>query len=164
MRPIPDDVEPVPKTSMQGKALGDGGMIALGGDAGARFVDLQHGDSHPACLDSRHHALRVQQVAPDRWHVARAVMDILRTEKKAQLTQQIDQTGAITGVAIEDVGEGSCLATIGFRNGDFIRSVNGHTMDWATWSVVYQSIAKDGNAVVRFERGGHAQTVLYEIQ
>ncbi len=162
MRPIPDDVQPVPKRDQSARLADAGALTDI--DGGPRFVELPHNDKPLACSDARHKSLHVHQVAPDRWSIARQVVDVLRSERKAQLSQQIDQNGAIVGVSIEDVGDGSCLAAIGFRNGDLLRSINGQGLDWASWSVMYQSIMKNGSAVVRFERGGKQITWLYEVR
>jgi len=161
MRPIPDDVQPVP-TRDQSARLADAGAIE--GEAGPKFVELPHNDKPAACSDSRHKSLQVRKIATDRWVIARQVVDVLRSERKAQLSQQIDQNGAIAGVSIEDVGDSSCLEAIGFHNGDLLRSINGLALDWSSWSVVYQSIMKNGSAVVRFERGGKQVTWLYEVR
>ena len=163
MRPIPDDVQPVPTRNEASKSLADAGMIAEG-DAASRFVELPKNEKAAACSDARHKSLRIHQVAGDRWMIARQVVDVLRSERKAQVSQQIDQNGAIVGVSIEDVGEGSCLEAVGFRSGDLLRSVNGQALDWASWNVVYQSIMKNGSAVVRFDRGGKTLTWLYEMR
>jgi hypothetical protein len=163
MRPIPDDVQPVPPARIASSNLADGGSIEKG-DGGSRFVELPHGDKAATCADARHKNLRVHQVASDRWIIARQVVDVIRTDRKAQLSQQIDQNGAIAGVVIEDIGEAACLEALGFRNGDLIRSVNAQPMDWSLWSAVYQSITKDGTAVVRLDRGGKSLTWLYEVR
>ncbi len=164
MRPIPDDVEPVPRAA-RAEALADGGSVALL-EGGPHFVELAHVDHPAACADARHHVLRVAQIANDRWVIARGVIDLVRSEKKTQLAPQIDPaSGHITGLTIEDIGDDSCLGALGFRNGDLLRTVNGHDLvDWSTYSAIYQSIVKDGNAVVRFDRGGRAMTVLYEVR
>jgi hypothetical protein len=164
MRPIPDDVEPVPQQA-RGTTLADGGGIALA-DAGARFVELQHTDRPAACMDARHHVLRVQQIASDRWVIGRGVVDLVRTERKAQMSQQIDAvTGHVVGLSVDDIGDGSCLGAMGFRTGDVLRTLNGRDLvDWSSYGVIYQSIMKDGNAVVRFDRAGHTLTVLYEVR
>ena len=161
MRPIPDDVQPVPKRDESAR-LADAGAVDI--DGGPKFVELPHNDKPAACSDSRHKSLLVRKVAADRWVIARQVVDVLRSERKAQLSQQIDQNGAIAGVSIEDVGDSSCLEAIGFRNGDLLRSINGQGLDWASWSVMYQSIMKNMSAVVRFERGGKQLTWLYEVR
>ncbi len=164
MRPIPDDVQPVPQQA-RGTPLADGGAIALI-EAGARFVDLPHTDRPAACMDARHHILRVQQIAGDRWVIGRGVIDLLRSERKAQMSQQIDAaSGRVIGLSIEDIGDGSCLGAIGFRSGDLLRTLNGRDLvDWSSYGTIYQSIMKDGNAVVRFDRAGHTMTVLYEVR
>ncbi len=162
MRPIPDDVEPVPASAHESAKLADGGAVAQA-DA-SRFVELSHTDKAPACSDSRHRVLRVHQVAADRWIIARDVLGVLRSERKAQVSQQLDQNGAIVGMSVEDVGEDSCLGAIGFRTGDLVRTVNGLSLDYAAWSNVYQSIQKNGSAVVRLDRGGRTLTVLYEVR
>ena len=97
-------------------------------------------------------------------------MDLVRTESiggdpKSQLAPQVDPaSGRIVGLYVQDIGQ-SCLAAIGFREGDLIRTINGVVpIDWTVYSAVYQSIIKDGNAVVRFERGGRAMSVLYEVR
>ena len=162
MRPIPDDVQPVPHREEASK-LADAGSVAEG-DAAPRFVELPHNDRPAACSDARHKTLRVHQTAADRWVIARQVVDVLRSERKAQLSQQIDQNGAIVGASIEDIGDGSCLGALGFRNGDLLRSINGQSLDWSSWALVYQSITKNGSAVVRFERSGKTLTWLYEVR
>jgi len=163
MRPIPDDVEPVPASARTSAKVADAGPMAQA-DASARFVELPHTDRPGACADARHRLARVHQVASDRWVIAREVLGMLRNERKAQVSQQLDQNGAIVGLSIEDVGEGSCLAAIGFQTGDLIRTVNGQTLEWSMWSSLYQSIQKNGSAVVRLDRGGKTLTVLYEVK
>jgi hypothetical protein len=164
MRPIPDDVQAVPEQAKRPSSLADAGAVALA-DAGLRPGELPHSDHLAACMDSRHHVLRVQQIATDRWIIGRGVLALLRSENKAQVSPQIDAaTGHVTGLAIEDIGEASCLGALGFRTGDVLRTVNGHEIDWAAYTLIYQSIMKDGTGVVRFERGGHALTVLYEVR
>ncbi len=163
MRPIPDDVQPVPRSSVESAKLADAGSVALV-DAGPRFVELPKTDRPPACADARHRMLRVHQVAPDRWIIARDVLGALRNERKAQVSQQIDQNGAIVGMSIEDAGDGSCLAALGFRTGDLVRTVNGQTLDWGAWPMLYTSINKNGSAVVHLDRGGKSVTVLYEVK
>ena len=163
MRPIPDDVQPVPRSSIEAAKLADAGPVAQT-DAAPRFVELPHTDRPAACADARHKMLRVHQVAPDRWIIARDVLGILRTERKAQVSQQIDQNGVIVGMSIEDVGAGSCLEALGFRTGDLVRSIYGQALDWSAWPTLYQSITKDSSAVVRLDRGGRTLTVLYEVK
>lgn len=163
MRPIPDDVEPVPQTAVgSAHKLADAGMIALA-DAAPHVTLAVHDQESNACMDPRHHALRARQLGSDRWVISRAILDVVRNERKAQIMEQTDQLGNITGATLENVSD-SCLAVIGFQNGDFVRSINGYAADWTTWAQTYQSIVKDGNAVVRFDRGGHALTVVYEIR
>src|SRR5512140_2858696 len=70
MRPIPDDVQPVPRSSLESAKLADAGNVALA-DAAPRFVELPKTDRLPACADARHRTLRIRQVAPDRWIIAR---------------------------------------------------------------------------------------------
>ncbi len=163
MRPIPDDVQPVPRSSVEASKLADAGAVALT-DAAPRFVELPHTDRPAACADARHRMLRVHQVAPDRWIIGRDVLGVLRTERKAQVSQQIDQNGVIVGMSIEDIGEGSCLGALGFRTGDLVRSINGQVLDWSAWPTLYQSITKNTSAVVRLDRGGKSLTVLYEVK
>lgn len=163
MRPIPDDVQPVPRSSLEASKLADAGAVAQT-DAAPRFVELPHTDRPAACADARHKALRVHQVASDRWLIAREVLGVLRTERKAQVSQQLDQNGTIVGMSIEDIGEGSCLGALGFRTGDLVRTINGQALDWAAWPTLYQSITKNGSAVVRLDRGGKSLTVLYEVK
>ncbi len=164
MRPIPDDVEPVPQTSLvAAKTLADGGVMAsLATDAAAPHTHA-HGDEPRACYDPRHRMLRAQQIAPDRWVIARGVLDALRNERKVQFSQQIDQLGNVTGMSLENVDD-SCAQVIGFRAGDFVRSVNGIVADASLWGNIYQAVLKDSSAVIRFDRGGHAVTWLYEVR
>jgi hypothetical protein len=160
---MPDDVQPVPRAiASSHSALTDaGGMATVTDGATGRATELAHVDRPPECTDNRHHTVRVRQIAADRWVIARGVLDTLRNDK-AQLTPQVDAAGRVTGLLVEDIGSG-CLAALGFRTGDLIHSVNGQSLDWATYYLVYRAVYKDGSAVVRFERGGRALTVVYEL-
>jgi len=163
MKPIPDDVEPVPQSSIvEAKRLADGGAIALLADAAAPHT-LPHGEAPLACYDVRHRIVRVKQIAPDRWVIARGVLDALRNERKVQFSPQIDQLGNIIGLTLDNV-DGSCAQVLGFQAGDFLRSVNAFVADLNFWGNIYQSVMKDGAAVIRFERGGHPMTWLYEVR
>ena len=160
MRPIPDDVQPVPKTAREASKMDAGASVVSEG--GAHAAETAHNDPQ-GCQDSRHHPLHVRQSAPDRWTVARAVMDVVRTDK-ARVSPQLDASGHIVGLLVDEIVEGSCLGALGFQTGDLIRTVNGQELgDWSNYSLIYRSIMKDGSAVVRFDRRGHPQTVLYEI-
>ena len=165
MRPIPDDVEPVPKTASRA-VLADAGPLAAEGDAAVRLAEGAHTAKPAPCADSRGRPLGVRQLGPDRWIIASGVVDVIRRERKAIVSPQIDAQGRITGLAIVEVGTGSCLGAIGFVDGDVLRSINSQPMDADGLSsdTMYQSIQKSGAAVVRFERGGRAMTVLYEVQ
>lgn len=168
MRPIPDDVEPVPKTSQLGSKSGampsaDAGRTIALADAASHTLAHNGDNALVGCLDNRHRPLRVQRVASDSWVIARGVLDALRNERKAQFSPMFDQAGNVSGATLDSVSE-SCLAVLGFQAGDVLRSINGVAADWNQWGPIYQSIIKDGNAVVRFERAGHALTVVYEIR
>ncbi len=161
MKPIPDDVEPVPQSAMGAKHLSDAGVLALA-DAAAHVAQNAH-EAPFECVDNRHRALRVQKLGADRWAISRGVIDALRNERKAQISPVTDQLGNVIGASLENVAD-SCIAVLGFQNGDLVRSINGYIADWNDWARTYQSIIKDGTAVVRFDRGGKAMTVLYEVR
>jgi type II secretory pathway component PulC len=89
-------------------------------------------------------------------------MDAVMRNDSARLDPQVDATGHTTGLVVEDVGT-TCLAALGFQNGDVLQTINGQAIDRANYATIYQSVYKAKNAVVRFERGGVARTVVYEI-
>lgn len=161
MKPIPDDVDPVPQSAMGAKHLGDAAVVALA-DA-APHVALGEHEAPVACVDNRHRALRVQKLSADRWAISRGVIDAVRNERKAQISPVTDQLGNVIGASLESITD-SCLAVLGFMPGDLIKSINGYIADWNEWARTYQSIIKDGTAVVRFDRDGKAMTVLYEVR
>lgn len=163
MRPIPDDVEPVPRTSSR-TTLADAGPLA-DTDAAIRVTELSHTAKPAPCSDSRGRPLVLRRVSADRWLLALGVIDVIRGERKAVLTQQLDTAGRIVGLAIQDIGNNSCLGALGFQNGDVLKSINSNAIDvdGLTSPTIYQSIVKNGAAVVRFERGGHETTVVYEV-
>jgi len=164
MRPIPDEVEPVPRTASSTE-LADAGPLARA-DAGQRYVATEHTSQPPPCSDTRHHPLEVRRIAPDEWIIASGVLDVVRSEEKATVSPQVDSAGRVTGVAIADVGENSCLAALGFQDGDVIKSVNdyGLTGDWSMFPVINASIGKNGSALVRFERSGRPMAVRFEVR
>ena len=165
MRPIPDDVEPVPKSTAPGATLAAAAPLPSAADGGSR-TDAPHAASKaPPCADGRGRALEVRRIAPDHWLIASGVIDVIRSERKAVLVQETDAAGKIVGFSIQDIGDGSCLGALGFATGDVLRSVNSHALDTDGISSIpiYQSIMKNGAAVVRFDRGGRANTVVYEV-
>jgi type II secretory pathway component PulC len=128
---------------------------------------MAHADAPlTGCVDAQKHQLRVRQLSADRWSIVKEVLPLLRSERKSSITKQLDQTtGQQIGYTIVDVGDGSCLQALGFRNGDLVRSLNGHNLtDWGAAMQSFAAITKDGAAIVRLERGGKAMTVVYEIQ
>jgi len=166
-RPIPDDLAPLPigsvGSAVQLAEARDAGEIAEAG----RAASIAHADAPPSgCVDAQKRSLRVRQAGADRYLVPRAVMDVVRNERKSTMTKQMDPTtGQQIGYSIVDVGDGSCLQALGFRNGDLVRTLNGHDLtDWEAIRQAFASIAKDGVAVVKLERGGRPLTVVYEIQ
>lgn len=160
MRPIPDDVEPVPQHTVAAtRTVLDAGVSRV--DGAARAPEVAQGERHPECVEGRR-PLRIHQVAPDCWSVARGVLERLMRTDSARLTPQLDANGHTTGLLVEDVGE-ACLAALGFETGDVIHTVNGQDLDRMAFSNIYQSITKAGNAVVRFDRRGRAHTVVYEV-
>lgn len=166
MRPIPDDVEPVP-TERTSARLADAGGIAIAiADAGGRYVATAHPSRPIACADTRHRPLAVRQVAPDRWIIASGVVDVVRSERKVIVTPQVDSAGRVLGLAIQDIGADSCLGALGFRDGDLVRSINSFPLegDWSTFPAISASISKNGAAVIRFVRDGQARTWLYEVK
>jgi hypothetical protein len=160
MRPIPDDVEPAPHF-VRSEVLVDGGVLLAASDGGSHVVALAHEEHPVACQDARHKPLRVRQIASDRWSVARGVIDAVRSDK-AHLSPQLDANGHTTGLVIDDVSDG-CFAALGFQTGDVIHTINGQELDWSSYSLIYRSIMKDGNAVVRFDRHARALTAVYEV-
>jgi hypothetical protein len=160
MRPIPDDVEPAPRFLLVA-AIHDA-AVSIESEAGTRAGELPHVETTAQCVDSRHRAVHARQLAPDRWTVGRGIIELLRNDK-AHVETQIDASGHVTGLLIEDVADG-CFAELGFKTGDVLRTVNGQELDWSSYSMVYRSILKDGSAVVRFDRGGRPQTVVYEVR
>ena len=166
-RPIPDELAPLPIGS-----IGSNVQIASVADAGGP-ADAGHSasgaraDAPPAgCVDAQKRPLRVRHAGSDRYLVPRGVMEVVRSERKSTMTKQMDPTtGQQIGYSIVDVGDGSCLQALGFRNGDLVRSLIGHDLtDWEAIRQAFASIAKDGAAVVKLERGGKSMTVVYELQ
>lgn len=165
MRPIPDDALPAPRETASA-TLADAGSFAREGGGAARLAELPHSSKPPACADTRHRPLTVRHVAPDRWIIASGVLDVVRSERKAIVVPRVDSAGRVLGLTIEDVGDGSCLGALGFESGDLVRSVNSFPMlgDWSNFALVSASITKNGEAVVRFDRGGRPMTVVYEVE
>lgn len=166
-RPIPDELAPLPigsiGSNVQIASVVDAGESADAGHA----ASLAHADAPlSGCVDAQKRPLRVRQAGADRYVVPRAVMDVVRSERKSTMTKQMDQTtGQQIGYSIVDVGDGSCLQALGFRSGDLVRTLNGHDLtDWEAIRQAFTSIAKDGAAVVKLERGGKSMTVVYELQ
>ncbi len=161
---MPDEVAPLPVGTTQQIAAIDAGAAVH--DAG-KATALAHVDTQPTgCIDSQKRQLRIRQAGADRYIVPREVVNVVRSERKSQVTRQVDQTtGQQIGYSIVDVGDGSCLQALGFRNGDLVRSLNGRELtDWGVLMQSYASIMKDGSAVVRLDRGGRAMTLVFEIQ
>ncbi|HEY1959791.1 MAG TPA: hypothetical protein VGH28_29480 [Polyangiaceae bacterium] len=165
MRPIPDDVEPVPRTATA-TALPDAGLRLQRTDAGSHWVAGSHTSQPEPCSDTKHRPLEARRIAPDEWIIASGVMDVIRSEEKATVAPQIDATGRTTGLVIEDVGENSCLGALGFQDGDVLRTINDVALaaDWSTFPVITASVNKNGSALVRFERNGHPAAVLFEVR
>ena len=165
MKPIPDDVEPVPSNTVQVVALADAGSFARA-DAAVTFAELPHASKPPACADSRHRPLEVRRLSADEWIVASGVLEVVRSERKAILSPRVDASGKVIGLEVRDIGEGSCLGSLGFQNGDVIRSINSYVLgaDWSAYAAIMGSINKSGEAVVRFDRSGRPMTVVYEVQ
>jgi type II secretory pathway component PulC len=163
MKPIPDDVEPVPRFVRDARLVDGGATHGLADAAAHTAAFEQEGGRGPECVDRSHHPLRVRQWAADRWSVPRGVLDAVRTDK-AQLAPQLDASGHVIGLLIEEIGDG-CLAVLGFHNGDLIRNVNGQELtDASAYYAIYRTIMKDGSAVVRFDRGGRSQAVVFELR
>lgn len=162
MRPIPDDVQPVPKTAPLGALVVP---AAPAGDAGARVAEGPRGQKPPPCADARGRALEVRRIAPDRWLIASGVLDVVRNERKVVLSPRTDAAGRLVGFTVQDLGDRSCFGALGFATGDVLRSVNSLPLDadGLESAALYQSIIKNGAAVVRFDRGGQPTTVVYEI-
>jgi len=133
MRPIPDDVEPVPQFA---RDLGDsdaGFRVAFSDEAGVHAAPGASAHaSGPECVDTRHRPLYVRKWAVDRWSVGRAVMDAMRYDK-ARLSPQLDASGHVVALLVDEIGTG-CLAVLGFQTGDMIRTINGQELaDWSSY-------------------------------
>jgi hypothetical protein len=164
MRPIPDDVQPVPSAPLEVSALADAGGAAAA-DAAPLFAQAARAPKAPVCADSHGRPVAVKRVAADRWIVGGSVIDVLRGERKAIVTPRLDASGAVVGWTLRDVGV-SCLAALGFQNGDLVRSVDSYALapDGSTIDPIRHAIGKSGEAVVRFDRAGRAMTVVYEVR
>lgn len=152
MRPIPDDVEPAPRHLVA--ATVDAG-VRVTTSASASSPDAPH-DEPIACTDAQHRPLRIRRIAADRWVVPKEVVDRVLRNDGAHITPRP------AGLMVEDAGTG-CVAALGFETGDLVRSINGQDADVQALTAIYQSVIKDGSAVVRFERRGRAYTVVYEV-
>ena len=153
MRPIPDDVEPAPQHLVAAPVMDAGAPDSA--HATAATPDSPAND-RAACTDGQHRPLRTRRIAPDRWLVTRAVVERVLRNDGARFTPRPG------GLVIEDAGTG-CVAALGFESGDVLRSVNGQDVDTQSLTSIYQSVLKDGSAVVRFDRRGRSYTVVYEV-
>lgn len=142
-------------------------------DAGATVADAAkpalaaHVDAAPVgCFDGQKRQLRIRSAGADHYIVPREIVNVVRNERKSTFSKQLDQTSGLqVGYSIVDVGDGSCLQALGFRNGDLVRSLNGHDLtDWGSLVQGYSAIVKDGSAVVKLDRGGKPMTIVYELQ
>lgn len=111
----------------------------------------------------------VRQIGPMHYAVSRRVGDVLTTGELAN-TRAIKpvpeiERGTTVGVRLFGVRPGTCLYSLGVRNGDSIRKVNGvDVADSEACLEAYARLRRPTHAQVELVRGGRPATLDYDIE
>lgn len=149
MRPLPDNVAPLPQATVA--AMSDAGVI--GKVDGGSLAALGRHDHADRC------GLRVRRNAPDHIVVSRGLSGAMRELRGGGVVEELDQAGMARGLRIEALEEDSCLAAMGFQERDVLLEINGYSLGpFMTRREAFESI-DDGDsvfAVVHFLRDGRS--------
>lgn len=90
------------------------------------------------------------------WSRSARLIPVLRSEDK--------QDNQIRGLKVFGIRGGSLLALLGLRNGDVVRSINGHDVSSPDRALAAYAALRDSDELrVAIERAGAAQTLTYKI-
>ncbi|CAN5714999.1 hypothetical protein BH09MYX1_BH09MYX1_17530 [soil metagenome] len=147
MRPFPDEISPLPRSAVA--TMGDAGVIHR--EAGGELALAVHHEHVEKC------ALRVRHNAVDHAIVSRGLVSAFREFRSPSgISEELDATGIARGLRIDALEEGSCLAALGFEEGDVVLEINGYALGPVlTRRQGFESIDDSDTvfAVVHFQRG-----------
>lgn len=147
MRPLPDEVSPLPRSAIA--TVTDAGLIHRE-DGGALAATGRH-ERVDKC------DVRVRWAGTGRAVVRGDLAGALREVRSAGISEDVDQTGAVRGLRIDALEDGSCLAALGFQEQDVLLEINGYSLGPVlTRRQAFESV-DDGDevfAVIMFVRAG----------
>lgn len=147
MRPLPDEVSPIPRSAQAN--FTDAGKIERE-EAGTALAAGRR-ERQERC------GLRIRRNGPDHVVVSRGLAGALRELRASGVVEDVDQTGAVRGLRLDTLDEGSCLGALGFAEQDVLLEINGYGLGpLLSRRQAFESV-DDGEvvfAVVHFLRGG----------
>ncbi len=111
----------------------------------------------------------VEKVASNRWSFSRSKFTSVISNPN-QLLAQVKvapylEAGQIRGFRLDDVKKGSLAESLGVRDGDIIKGVEGQRLDSIERAIQMYKEVKDRPIIsVEVERGGRPITLTYEIK
>lgn len=111
----------------------------------------------------------IEKVASNRWSFSRSEFTSV-ISNPSQLLAQVKvtpylETGQVRGFRLDDVQKGSLAESLGVRDGDIIRGVEGQRLDGVERAIEIYKEVKDRPIIsVEVERGGRPITLTYEIK
>lgn len=111
----------------------------------------------------------VEKVTDNRWSLSRSELTSV-ISNPSQLLAQVKVTpyleaGQVRGFRLDDVKSGSLAESLGVRDGDIIKGVEGQRLDSIERTIQIYKEMKDRPMIrVEVERGGRPITLTYEIK
>lgn len=111
----------------------------------------------------------IEKVASNRWSFSRSEFTSV-ISNPSQLLAQVKvtpylETGQVRGFRLDDVQKGSLAESLGVKDGDIIKGVEGQRLDGVERAIEIYKEVKDRPVIsVEVERGGRPITLTYEIK
>lgn len=110
----------------------------------------------------------VREVASNRWSLSRSELTSVVTNPNQFLAQvkvaPYLEAGQVRGFRVDDVKKGSLAESLGIRDGDIIKGVDGQRLDSIEKAIqIYKEVRDRPIISVEIERGGRSITLTYEI-
>ncbi len=138
---------------------------------GCLYVACTAGDDGLECNEENLPALPPlpAQTGPTTWKIERAFLDaqlarIHGIENQVFLMPSLDSQKQIKGLEMQSIRRGDVLSSLGFRNGDVLRSINGHSfvgLQQKPWVIMDLMNAREIEVVI--ERRGQLRRHRYLV-
>jgi general secretion pathway protein C len=130
---------------------------------GSRSRVVAGGSRVPRQTDSR--GIRRQRVSLRRNMINKAIEDVSKLMTQVKITPKIGEDGRQEGLAMSNIKPNSIFRRMGLRNGDVLKSVDGHIIESVDDALrIYDSLKSADKVSVQIMRRGAERTIEYNIR